>query len=74
MFAIMTEQEVVAELQAMVDDPKMITKPSFSPNAELWPDGRMPFVDTHMAYLKSHKYVDPKNYLSNLKLMVKDRS
>lgn len=74
MFAIMTEQEAIDELNGLVKDPTMITKSGFHPNTELWPDNRIPFVDLHLAYLKTHKNVDPKNYLSNLRLMIKNRA
>lgn len=74
MFGVMTAEETAAELKAMVEDPKMITKSGFSPNSELWPDNRIPFVEVHLSYLKTHKNVDPKNYLSNLRLMIKDRA
>lgn len=60
-------------LQDMERDPSLITKDAYTPNVALYPDGRMPFVDIHMAYLKSHKQVDPKHYLSNLRLMIKIR-
>lgn len=73
MFATMTRDEVLVELNTMENDPGMVTKHAYSPNTELWPDNRIPFVEVHLAYLKSHKNVDPKNYLSNLRLMIKNR-
>lgn len=73
MFATLTADEVLTLLKDMEDDSKLITKDAYSPNAELYPDGRIPFVDIHMTYLKTHKNVDPKNYLSNLRLMIKSR-
>lgn len=73
MFATMSATEVFDKLQDMELDSNLITKDAYSPNAELYPDGRIPFVDIHMSYLKSHKNVDPKNYLSNLRLMITSR-
>lgn len=73
MFTMMTAEEVLVALKDMEQDSTLITKDAYSPNAELYPDGRIPFVDIHMAYLKSHKHVDPRNYLSNLRLMIKIR-
>lgn len=67
-----TIDEITAKLQALEADPMMITKDSYSPTGE-WPNGRMPFVDYHLAYLRTHKTVDPINYLSNLELMIKKR-
>lgn len=67
-----TTDEITAKLQALEADPTMITKDSYSPTGE-WPNNRIPFVDHHLAYLRSHKTIDPINYLSNLELMIKKR-
>jgi hypothetical protein len=69
-----TADEVLILLKDMEKDSTLITKDAYSPNTALYPDNRIPFVDIHMAYLKSHKHVDPINYLSNLRLMIKDRA
>lgn len=73
MFANMTIDEALATLEEMEQDTKFITKDGYSPDAIRYPDNRIPFVDVHMNYLKSHKHVDPKNYLSNLRLMISSR-
>lgn len=73
MFDSMTADEVMTMLRSMEDDSKLITKDAYSPNAELYPDGRIPFADIHLSYLKSHKHVNPKHYLSNLRLMITAR-
>lgn len=70
----MTPTDVREALEAMQNDPSMITESAYSPDGEKWPDNRIPFVEVHVAYLKSHKHVDPEHYLSNLRLMVKSRS
>jgi hypothetical protein len=44
---------------------------SYSANAMLYPDGQMPFVEKHVAYLMDHPQLDPDRYLSNLRLMLK---
>lgn len=72
-FTAMTQDEIITELHAMQNDPGMITKSAYTPNTELWPDNVMPFADIHLTYLKSHKQVDPRHYLSNLRLMIKVR-
>lgn len=73
MLGTMQTEEVVALLKDMEQDQTLITKDAYTPNVAQYPDGRMPFVDIHLAYLKSHKHVDPMNYLSNLRLMIKSR-
>jgi hypothetical protein len=44
---------------------------SYSANASLYPDGQIPFVEKHVAYLMDHPKLDPIQYLSNLRLMLK---
>lgn len=70
MFDTLTTEEVLATLKDMERDSALVTKDAYSPNAALYPDGRIPFADIHMGYLKSHKHVNPKHYLSNLRLMI----
>lgn len=65
-------EEVTAKLKSLQDDPNMITKDSYTPLGD-WPDGRIPFVEIHLAYLRSHKHVDATSYISNLELMIKKR-
>lgn len=69
----MTQEEIKKELEALEDDPTMITKSFYSPTAVDWPDNRLPFVEYHRAHLASHKLTDPRNYLSNLRLMIVKR-
>ncbi len=65
---------VRAKLKEMVLNPGLnTTATSYSSNAELYPDGQMPFVEKHLAYLINHPNVDPEQYLSNLRLMLKKR-
>ncbi len=70
---IITQEEVAARLNALLDDPNMITLDAYSPDTESFPDNRISFVDQHLRYLRTHKNVDPANYLSNLELMIKKR-
>jgi hypothetical protein len=66
-------KEVIQKLNDMVADPEMVTLDAYSPDTENYPDGRIPFVDQHLRYLRMHKQVDPDQYLSNLELMIKKR-
>ena len=70
---IITQEEVAARLNALLDDPNMITLDAYSPDTESFPDNRISFVDQHLRYLRTHKNVDPANYLSYLELMIKKR-
>ena len=73
MLSFMTQEEIVEKLQSFVDDPTMLTNDTYSPTAVDFPDNRIPFVEYHLAYLKSHKNCNPEHYLSNLSLMIKKR-
>ena len=67
----MTPDEVLAKLESMLADPNMITLDAYSPDTENYPDNRISFIDLHLRYLRSHKNVDPTQYISNLSLMIK---
>ena len=69
-----TQDEVAARLNELLADPNMITLDAYSPDTESFPDNRISFVDQHLRYLRTHKNVDPANYLSNLELLIKKRS
>jgi hypothetical protein len=64
---------VEAALVALQADILFNTESSYSANAELYPDNRIPFVDKHKKYLLTHPTVDPLSYVSNLRLMTKIR-
>lgn len=63
--------DIEAELLAMQADGKYNTSPSYCANTELYPDNQMPFVDKHKKYLLTHPTVDPRLYMSNLRLMTR---
>ncbi len=69
----MLPEEVVTKLQELLDDPNMITHDAYSPDTASFPDNRISFVDQHLRYLRTHKNVDPLQYISNLELMIKKR-
>lgn len=67
--------EVRQKLQEMERNPLLNTRvSSYSANAALYPDGQIPFVEKHIAYLIDHPKVDHTQYLANLRLMLKTRS
>lgn len=67
----MTLEEITTSLEDLQSDPNMRTRDAYSPSANDWPDNRLPFVEIHLAYLRSHKQVNPRHYISNLRLMIK---
>lgn len=69
----MSEEEMREILSAMEKNKNMITKSAFRANAELWPDNRISFTDAHLGYIKSRPDLDPKHYLSNLRLRLTKR-
>lgn len=62
-------REVLAKMEA--DTTLRRPKSTYSSNTALYPDNQIPFIDKHVAYLLDHPKVDPLQYLSNLKLMLK---
>lgn len=69
----MTEEEVIAALEIMVTDRSLVTVSAYRANAEVWPENRISFIDSHMVYLRTHPAVDPTHYLSNLRLRLRKR-
>jgi hypothetical protein len=61
-------------LTRMSEDAAYNTPDSYSANTELYPNNVIPFVDKHMAYLRDHANTDPRQYISNLRLMTKKGS
>lgn len=73
MKSYMPEAEIIEELQAMIKDGSYHTIPGYSIDTAAYPDGSVPFIESHVSYLRRHPQVDPKHYLSNLRLMLKVR-
>lgn len=69
----MTLDEITTELKRMQLDPTMVTKSIYSPSANDFPNNQLPFVEIHLTYLRKHQAVNPSHYLSNLKIMIKQR-
>lgn len=67
------DASIQAELESMLADPAFITTDAYSPDTANYPDNRISFVDQHLRYLRAHKKVDPTQYLSNLRLMIRKR-
>lgn len=61
--------EVKNVLIDMMRDDLYNTEATYTPNTDRYPDNMVPFVDKHMSYLSSHLWVNPYDYLSNLRLM-----
>jgi hypothetical protein len=70
----LSEDEMREILYGMEQNKDMVTVSAFRANSELWPDNRISFTDAHLAYIKSHPDLDPKHYLSNLRLRLTKRS
>ena len=47
----MQQEEIVSELQAMLENPDLITEDGFRANTEQWPDHKIPFVADHLDVL-----------------------
>jgi len=60
-------------LVLMTKDTAYNTETSYSANTVQYPDNLIPFVDKHMHYLNTHPAIDPRHYISNLRLMTRIR-
>ncbi len=67
----MEELEIRQALHVMELDETLSTESSYSANTTLWPDNRISFTEKHIAYLKARPALNPRHYLSNLRLMIK---
>lgn len=63
--------EVIEQLHSMVDSSVYSTEASYSANTTVHPDNKISFVEKHKNYLKQHQNVNPRHYMSNLRLMTK---
>ena len=70
----MEETEIVAVLRALENDPAFVTKSAYRANTLLWPNNRISFVDSHLMYLKAHPVLEPRHYISNLRLMLRKKN
>ena len=66
-------KELRTMLEQMARDNSYNTTSSYSSNAELYPDGQMPFVDKHMNYIMCHPALEVSKYLANIKLITRRR-
>jgi hypothetical protein len=64
---------ITDELKKIEADVTFHTNSSYSANTGSYPDNLIPFVQKHMLYLTEHPFVNPDQYLSNLRLMIKVR-
>ncbi|GAC1392609.1 MAG: hypothetical protein NVSMB46_08900 [Candidatus Saccharimonadales bacterium] len=65
--------EVKESLLLMAKDKKYNTESTYSADGVVYSDNLIPFVDKHMKYLISHPALDPKHYISNLRLVTRLR-
>ena len=59
------EQEITTSLKHMQLDPRFLTEPTIRSGEPI------NFVDFHIGFLKSHPSLNPRHYLSNLRLILK---
>ncbi len=65
------EIEIVTELKNLQNSKLYLTEPTYRGNAEKWPNNQISFIDFHLAYLKLHPSLNPRHYISNLKLTLR---
>jgi hypothetical protein len=65
------EAEIRKTLQIMYEDDSYLTTSGYSIDSKTYPNNKVPFVESHIKYLKSHPQVDPQHYIGNLRIMLK---
>lgn len=65
--------DIKEDLQKMAADQGFNTVSSYSANGTLHPDHQISFVEKHMNFLNIHPAINPREYLSNLRLMTRRR-
>lgn len=64
------EGKAIKEILVLIDtSDDYNSSASYSPNTELYEDNLIPFVDKHMAYIRSHPSLNAMQYVSNLKIV-----
>jgi hypothetical protein len=68
----MTEEDIKQALSSMDQDASLNTLPGY---VRTPPDSieLMPFQELHLAYLMGHPKINAANYLTNLRVMIKQR-
>lgn len=66
-----SQDEVITALGSLQASGLYLTRSVHRYNTDKWPNNKMSFVEFHMSYLKAHPMLDPRQYLSNLKLILK---
>lgn len=66
-------QEIQEILDAMTKDTTYNTAASYSANTTSYPDNLIPFTEKHMQYLNTHPNIDSRHYISNLRLVTRQR-
>lgn len=63
--------EIKKILMGMTEDVAFNTDSSYSADTARYADNRISFVDKHMRYLSAHPMINPRQYISNLRLMTR---
>lgn len=66
-----SQEEIISSLGSLQASALYLTQSVRRYNTDKWPNNQMSFVEFHMSYLKAHPLLDPRQYVSNLKLILK---
>lgn len=65
--------EIESKLRQLAEDPNYNTAAGYSTNSVDYPDGKIPFADKHMKYLRTNSAINPYHYVANLRIMTRIR-
>ncbi len=66
-----SKDEIITALNSLETNTLYLTKAVHRYNTDKWPDNQIPFIDFHISYLKAHPTLDPRLYVSNLRLSLR---
>lgn len=73
MFSDEIAKQYRGELQSMTEDAQYHTVASYTVDKNMYPNNLIPFIDKHLAYLKTHQNLDPSQYMANLRILTRIR-
>ena len=68
---VISEPEVTQTLSSMESDLAYNTTSSYTADSTTYPTNVITFTQKHLAYLKKNPHVNPDEYISNLRLMMR---
>lgn len=73
-FSTISEAEVLTVLTEMENDKQYNTESRYTADTVKYPNNQITFSEKHIEYLRKFPYIDPRQYIINLKLITKKQT